>query len=232
LNLNIRLLFNFWSKASPIEKKINYTFLKKSILHKALTHKSIKTSPDANYERLEFLGDAVIDHVVSQWLFDKYPLADEGELTLKRAAFVKKSFLAKMGKNLNLLKHAIVSTSLDLNNKKVQKNLLGNIYEAIVGAIFLDGGIKPAQKFIHKFLIKYEFQVKIDDNFKGRLIEYCQEKGEKPPEFKVKEVTGPDHNKTFTIIVVLNKNLIYLGKGKSKKEGEQNAAKAALTKLI
>lgn len=226
--LIIKTLLNFWKKPSPIERKIEYKFRSKSLLFTALTHKSVKPSPKENYERLEFLGDAVIDHVVSEWLFDKYPHADEGELTLKRAAFVKKAFLARMGKNLNLLKYSIVSTSLDTRNKKVARNLLGNIYESLVGAIFLDGGMDPAEKFLHKFLLKYEDQAVINDNFKGRLIEFCQERGDKPPRFKVKKVTGPDHNKTFSIEVNMNGNLTFEGKGKSKKEGEQNASKMAL----
>ena len=229
--LNLKNLFNFWVKRSSLEKQIKYTFKNKYLLSSALTHKSVKPAPPQNYERLEFLGDAVIDHVVSEWLFVKYPDADEGELTLKRAAFVKKSFLAKMGRKLNLLNHAIVSTSLDMRNKKVALNLLGNIYESIVGAIFLDGGMKPAERFINSFLLNYEHHADIDDNFKGRLIEYCQERRENPPRFKVKKVTGPDHNNTFTIEVLMDGDQTFTGVGKSKKEGEQNAAKIAIKSL-
>jgi len=222
--------FFFTSSNNPteLEQNINYNFRDKSLLKISLTHKSLNPRPQKNYERLEFLGDAVLDLVVSEWLFNKYDFADEGDLTQRRAALVKKQFLAKMAEKLNLVKHAKTSTSLDIKNKKVVYNLNGNIFESLIGAIFLDGGMKPAEKFIQDFLIFYDDEANSDDNYKGKLIEICQDKGVDSPIFNVKNVEGPDHDKVFIIEVVVFNNQIFIGNGKSKKEAEQLASRAAL----
>jgi len=218
----------FFSNPTDLEQKINYTFTNKSLLEVCLTHKSLNPNPQKNYERLEFLGDAVLDHIVSEWLFNKYRNADEGNLTQKRAALVKKQFLAKMAKKLDLIKFARTNTSLNLKNQKVAYNLNGNIFESLIGAIFLDGGMKPAEEFIFSFLILHEDEAISDDNYKGKLIEICQEKGINPPSFNVQSIEGPDHDKVFTIETIIQKNKIYIAKGKSKKEAEQKASKLAL----
>ncbi|MAJ44396.1 MAG: ribonuclease III [Candidatus Marinimicrobia bacterium] len=231
-----RLNFFFLSlitKPTELEQKVKYTFIDKSLLEVSLTHKSLKPNPKKNYERFEFLGDAVLDYVVSEWLFHKYGKDDEGKLTKKRAALVKKQFLAKMATKLNLVKYVKTNNSLDLKNQKVAYNLNGNIFESLVGAIFLDGGIKSAEKFIYKFLIMHENKATADDNYKGKLIEIYQEKGLEPPLFRVKNVEGPDHDKIFTIEAVVSDDKMFLGIGRSKKEAEQKASKNALesTKL-
>ncbi|MBC8197236.1 MAG: ribonuclease III [Candidatus Marinimicrobia bacterium] len=220
------------TKPSKIEQIIQYHFQDISLLKTSLTHKSIAPQPDKNYERLEFLGDAVLDHVVSEWLFNKYKYEDEGQLTQKRAALVKKQFLAKMATKINLVSFAKTSSSLDIKNKKVSYNLNGNIFESLIGAIFLDGGIKPAEAFIYNFLIIYENEAESNDNYKGQLIEYYQDKGISPPKFKIKKVDGPDHDKIFSIETIINENQIFIGEGKSKKEGEQNAARNALKNIL
>ena len=231
----IKLLKSFFFpstlKPTELEQKINYTFKDKSLLEVSLTHKSLKPNPQKNYERLEFLGDAVLDHVVSEWLFNKYEKADEGNLTQKRATLVKKQFLAKMAAKLNLVKFAKTNTSLDLKNQKVAYNLNGNIFESLIGAIFLDGGMEPTEKFINDFLIIHANQATADDNYKGKLIEICQEQGVDLPRFIVKNVEGPDHDKVFTIEAIIFENKIFVGTGKSKKEAEQMAAKIALREI-
>jgi ribonuclease III len=229
-----KLLKSLFNKSNPteIEKIINYHFRDKSLLETSLTHKSIAPTPSNNYERLEFLGDAVLDHVVSEWLFNKYKFDDEGQLTQKRAALVKKQFLAKMATKINLVSFAKTSSSLDIKNEKVSYNLNGNIFESLIGAIFLDGGMKPAETFIYNFLITFENEAVSDDNYKGQLIEYCQDKGITPPKFKIKKVDGPDHDKVFSIETIINENQIFMGEGKSKKEGEQNAARKALQNIL
>ena len=219
------------SNVSELEKKICYKFDDKSLLKLCLTHKSINANPKNNFERLEFLGDAVLDHVVSEWLYNRYPNVDEGKLTEKRAALVKKQFLSKMASKLNLHKFAITNTNLDIFNKKVIYNLNGNIFESLIGAIFLDGGIKPTEKFIGKFLLYHENEAETDDNYKGQLYEVLQEKGYEPPKFCIKSVDGPDHDKIFIIEAVISEKEVYLGEGKNKKEAEQIAAKNALKNL-
>ena len=125
------------TKSTELERKIDYYFQDKSLLNISLTHKSKAPHPTNNYERLEFLGDAVLDHVVSEWLFNKYKYDDEGQLTQKRAAMVKKQFLAKMADKINLVNYAQTNHSLDIKNEKVAYNLNGNIFESLIGAIFL-----------------------------------------------------------------------------------------------
>ena len=215
-----------------LERIISYRFRDQSLLKKSLTHKSKAPHPTNNYERLEFLGDAVLDHVVSEWLFNKYKYDDEGQLTQKRAAMVKKQFLAKMANKINLVTYAQTNHSLDIKNEKVAYILNGNIFESLIGAIFLDGGMKPAEKFINNYLIIHENEATIDDNYKGQLIEYCQDIGLSSPKFQVKQVEGPDHDKIFIIEAIVQENQIFIGKGKSKKEGEQEASRVALKHIL
>ena len=226
----IKNIFSF-IKVTELEKKINYRFNNKLLLKTSLTHKSKRTDSHYNYERLEFLGDAILDYVVSEWLFNKYNSDNEGQLTQKRAALVKKKFLVKMATKINLIKFAQTNQNLDLNNDKVAYNLNGNIFESLIGAIFLDGGIKPVKKFIKNHLLKFSKEAKIDENYKGQLIEYCQDIGYSPPTFEIKNLIGPDHNKIFTIKVIINNKQIFVGQGKSKKEGEQQASKLALEQI-
>lgn len=220
------------TKHTELEQIIDYYFQDKSLLNTSLTHKSKAPHPPNNYERLEFLGDAVLDHVVSEWLFKKYKYDDEGQLTQKRAGLVKKQFLAKMADKINLVKYAKTNHSLDIKNEKVAYNLNGNIFESLIGAIFLDGGMKPAEKFINNYLIINENEATIDDNYKGQLIEYCQDMGVSSPKFQIKQVEGPDHDKIFIIEAIVHENQVFIGKGKSKKEGEQEAARVALKHIL
>ena len=226
--------FFFTSSIQPteLEQKIKYNFKDKSLLKISLTHKSLCPQPQKNYERLEFLGDSVLDLVVSEWLYNRYHFADEGDLTQKRAALVKKQFLAKMADKLNLVNYAKTNISLDVKNKKVVYNLNGNIFESLIGAIFLDGGMVLAEKFINDFLIIYVNEATSDDNYKGKLIEICQDKGVNPPKFNIKNVEGPDHDKLFIIEVIVFNSQIFEGNGKSKKEAEQHASQVALEQIM
>ena len=139
----------FNSKASTeIEKECGYCFKDKTYLDQAFSHRSISTKPRENYERLEFLGDAVIDIVVSRELMREFPEGDEGILTQKRSALVQKSFLSSMGKLLNLIDHIKIEPNVDLAQDKIALKQAANLYEALIGAIYLDGGLKSAKKVI------------------------------------------------------------------------------------
>ena len=122
---------------TKIEKKVNYTFEDKELLKQAFTHKSINNSPRFNYERLEFLGDSVLDIVISRELMREFPDGDEGLLTQRRAALVQKPFLANMGRLLNLMDYLKIEKNIDLNIDKIADKQIANIFEALIGAIYL-----------------------------------------------------------------------------------------------
>ena len=232
MNLLKRLLFNSHPDRDEnirlLEKKIYYTFRNPSILKKALTHRSLYSDPEKNYERLEFLGDAVLDHAVSEWLFNKYKKMDEGKLTKKRASLVNRTFLGRLGQKLGLVNYIFVDSGVDIKDNKVIQNISADIYESIVGAIFLDGGDKSAIKFIYKTLIHLQDQADENLNYKGTLIELSHRKGLNSPTFELTNSKGPEHDKIFHIQVKLSNGQTYDGTGQSKKAAEQNAAKIAL----
>jgi len=235
LNLLRKLLFsshpNRDEDIRQLERKLQYTFKDPSILKRALTHRSLYSEPEKNYERLEFLGDAVLDHVVSEWLFNKFKTMDEGQLTKKRASLVNRTFLGMLGQKLGLVDHIIVDSGVDIKDQKVLKNISADIYESILGAIFLDGGEKSAIKFIHTTLIHLKDHADENSNYKGTLIELSHRKGFNSPLFELTNSKGPEHDKIFHIRVKLSNGETYDGTGQSKKAAEQNAAKMALESI-
>ena len=216
---------------SPVEKKINYLFHKRDYLIQAFTHKSISSAPRANYERLEFLGDAVIDIIISRELMREFPEGDEGFLTQKRASLVRKSFLAKISKMLDLLEYINIQASVNMNIEKIAEKQQANLYEAIIGAVYLDGGIEPCKKLIMDTMWAHRIEAWKSTNYKGKLIEYCHIKEIGSPTFNVKDISGPDHQKTFEIEVIIDNHSFPTGMGQDKKTAEQTAAKIALEQL-
>ena len=227
---NIKRIFFFKKskKIFEIEKKINYQFNNNYYLEKALTHRSIQNHSEGNYERLEFVGDAIIDQIVSLWLFKKYPHSDEGTLTKKRSTLVNREFLSKMGNNLNLINFIRSDPSVNLTDSKVAAKISADVYEAIAGAIYLDGGYKPASKFIQNTLCKSEHLLLEDQNYKGQLIEYCHSNGLPTPQFNITNSIGPEHEKLFIVNVKINPDQIWEGKGSTKKSAEQSCAQNAM----
>ena len=229
----LKKIFTIKSKEiKSLEKRINYTFYKKYYIEKALTHRSIQHHSLGNYERLEFVGDAVIDQTVSIWLFKTYPHFDEGILTKKRSSLVNRDFLSIMGQNLKLVELVKVDQSVNLNDPKVSAKINADVYEAIVGAIYLDGGYKYASKFIKNTICKSEHINSLDQNYKGQLIEYCHCNGLNPPQFSIINSIGPEHNKIFIVNVSLDNNKIFEGKGSTKKSAEQNCARNAINSIL
>ena len=214
------------------EKRIQYHFLNTYYLEKSLTHRSVKNYYEGNYERLEFLGDAIIDHVVSHWLFKKYIHSDEGTLTKKRAALVNREFLAMLGHNLKVIDVVQIDSGVNLNDEKVADNIAADVYEAIVGAIYLDGGYKYASNFIYRTLCLSEHLSEEDANYKGQLIEYCHSQNFPTPKFDIIESHGPDHERTFTVKVSINTKEHWIGIGSTKKSAEQDGAQRAIKYLL
>ena len=216
---------------SKIEKKINYIFHNKNYLTQAFTHKSLNTGPRNNYERLEFLGDSVLDIIVSRELMREFPDGDEGLLTQRRASLVQKPYLGKIGQMLNLLDHLKIESSVNLSVQKIREKQLANLYESLIGAIYLDGGIKPCRNLILQTVWAHKEDAWKATNYKGKLIEYCHSHDIENPIFKIKDISGPDHQKTFEIQVKVGKEIYTSGFGTNKKTAEQIAAQNALDEM-
>ena len=230
---NIKSLFiKKTSRIKHFEKILQYTFSNTYYLEKALTHRSIQNHSQGNYERLEFLGDAIIDQTVSIWLFRKYPQSDEGTLTKKRSSLVNRDFLSMLGKKLNVMDVIRIEQSVNINDPKVITNIASDVYEAIVGAIYLDGGFKEVSKFIKRTLCLSEHLADGDLNYKGQLIEYCHSNNLPTPQFTILDSQGPEHEKTFIIKVVISPDKSWRGIGSTKKSAEQNAAQRAINFLL
>ena len=234
MKLFVKLKQYFLDKSdsvSILEKKINYIFHNKEYLNQAFTHKSLNTEPRKNYERLEFLGDAVIDIIISRELMRDFPEGDEGLLTQRRAALVQKPYLASIGHLLDLMDYLLIEKSVNLEIEKIAEKQQANLFEALIGAIYLDGGIEPCRKLILETVWTYRHEAWKTTNYKGKLIEYCHSKNIENPLFMVKDITGPDHQRTFEIQVKIGLKKYPSGMGTNKKTAEQLAAKLALEKM-
>ena len=214
-----------------IEKKIRVKFSDVKLLEEAFTHKSyaIEHGSTVNNERLEFLGDSIISAVVAHWLFKRFEQVDEGKLSKMKSQIVSRANLSSWAEDLNLGQYLFLSQGEEATGGRKRESLLGNVYESLVGAIFLDQGFATAQRFILRHLAKKKRIVETD--FKSRLQEMVQKKYKTPPVYYVVAETGPDHEKKFTLEVRINKRILGSGEGRSKKEAEQLAAKEALRSL-
>lgn len=217
-----------------LEKQINFKFKDRKLLKTAFIHKSFlnecKNSNLDHNERLEFLGDAVLELITTEHLYSHYD-KPEGVLTNWRSALVKGENLAEMARKLKLGEYLLLSRGEELGGGRNKNYLLANVFEALVGAIYLDQGYEPSKKFIHRFVIHYLEEI-IDKGLhidpKSLFQEISQEKTSFTPEYRVLEESGPDHQKIFTMGVFLNDELIGEGQGNNKQDGEQTAAQDAL----
>ena len=226
-----KYLRNINNSTTKLEKKIKYQFYEKNYLNQAFTHKSLNSSPNANYERLEFLGDAVIDIIVSRELMREFPEGDEGLLTQKRAALVQKPFLASIGYLLDLMNYLKIEKSVDLKIRKISEKQSANLFEALIGSMYLDGGIEPCRKLILDTVWEHREEAWKSTNYKGKLIEYCHSLEIESPIFTVKNITGPEHERIFEIVVNIGSKSYSSGVGTNKKTAEQTAAQLALEEL-
>ena len=230
-------LFDFLFKSpqsnpfATLEKICKYRFKNRQYLIQAFTHRSISNQPRQNYERLEFLGDAVIDIVVSRELMREFPEGDEGILTQKRSALVQKTFLATMGQLLKLLDFVQIESTVDLKEEKIAVKQSANLFEALVGAIYLDGGIEPAKQLILNSIWTHRHEAWKSVNYKGQLIELCHMKQINNPKFLVSNVSGPDHQKLFEVHVKIGDEIFPSGIGTNKKSAEKHAAQHAMEVL-
>lgn len=216
------------------ETQIDYKFNDKSLLSLALTHSSYanenKKSNGYN-ERLEFLGDSVLSIIVSKYLFENFPKMPEGELSKTRAALVCEKSLAGFAREINLGSVLLLGKGEALNGGGDRDSILADAFEALIAALYLDGGIDVARKFVLEFISKQMEERKTTSvfvDYKTELQEIIQQNKEEKVSYVVVNESGPAHNKSFTVEVHLNSNVIGRGIGKSKKLAEQMAAKEAL----
>ena len=224
---------------AALEKRIGYCFKNKEILKEALTHSSYANELKARRqsavcnERLEFLGDSVLSVIVSEYLFETYSHLPEGELTQRRAALVQSGALASYARAVGLGEYLFLGHGEEKNNGRERQSTLENAFEALVAAIYLDAGEQGFER-VRMFLlpiIKQQLEGDFDNkkiDAKTELQQLIQQAEGDFLEYEVIGERGPDHNKEFEVVARLNSNIIGHGKGRSKREAEQNAAKEAL----
>lgn len=221
---------------NDFEKNINYFFKNKEFLTQALTHSSYANEHKLNKlndnERLEFLGDAILEFVISKYIYSKYVNLPEGELTKLRATIVCENSLSDFSKKIDLGKYLLLGKGEDLSGGRNRSSILADAFEAIIGAIFLDGGIECAEKHILSTMHDTINDVNIiKSDSKTRLQEIIQSYSKQPIIYTKIGEEGPDHDKLFIIEVSHDSNVLGSGTGKSKKEAEQIAASNALLTL-
>ncbi len=215
-----------------LEKALDYHFEDPQLLIEALTHKSYKQP--YNNERLEFLGDAVLDLVVGEYLFTRFPNFDEGKLSKMRASIVNEEGFTRLAEHIGLGKHIYLSNAEENNNGRQKSSLLSNAFEAVMGAIYLQVGLCHVEKLVHRYL--NEVYPVIDMNtlfkdFKTTLQELTQAEFGVTPDYRLVATSGPDHKKEFEIAVYIQDKEYAKARGKSKKVAQQEAAFIALEKL-
>ena len=218
-----------------LEQIIGYTFQNKKLLRQALTHSSFANEQKINklkdYERLEFLGDAVLELVSSEFLFRENPQMPEGQLTKLRASMVCEPALAYCAKDIDLGSYILLGRGEEYTGGRYRSSITSDVMEAIIGAIFLDGGIENAKKHIYRFILSdLENKILFLDS-KTILQEEIQKKKDAQLRYELIGESGPDHNKQFTVDAYLNDVLIGSGTGRTKKAAEQQAAYEALLKM-
>ena len=216
-----------------LENKLRYTFKNKSLLLNALSHSSyaneVRNGVTSN-ERLEFLGDSVLSIIVSDYLYFHYTDKPEGELTKLRASLVCEKTLCSFSRELELGKFLRLGKGEDKGGGRERASILADAFEAVLAAIYLDGGMESARKHVLRFVLKEleHEHIGVFKDYKTTLQEIIQRNPEESVSYVLTDEFGPDHDKQFTVEVRLNSNTIGKGMGKSKKQAEQMAAKQAL----
>jgi len=223
-------------QAPDIEAKIGYTFKDRSLLALAFVHRSyINENRDIKYhnERLEFLGDSILGLLVADYLYRHLPNTPEGDLSSLRSRLVEAQSCVTYIQILKVDHYLLMGKGERLNDGRGRESILADLLEAIIGAIYLDGGLEAARDFLFgRFSATIEGILDTPDkNWKALLQDFCQKKFQRPPFYTVLEETGPDHSKIFTVLVSVNENELGRGSGTSKKEAQQAAAADALSKV-
>jgi len=215
-----------------LEDRINYSFKDKKLIIEALTHKSYKQP--YNNERLEFLGDAVLDLIVGQYLFERFPKHDEGKLSKMRASLVNEDGFTRLAEHIGLGDQLFLSNAEENNGGRTKPSLLSNAFEAIIGALYLEAGLDEARRISIKLLEEVHPDISLDTLFKDyktTLQEMTQALYGSTPEYKLVGSHGPDHKKEFEIAVFIDGKEYARASGKSKKVAQQESAAIAIDML-
>ena len=216
------------------QQRIGHVIRNEELFVQALLHRSFlqrMSHVGPSNERLEFLGDSVLNLIVAEYLFHRFPQAEEGDLTKLRSRLVNRKALAAYGKEMKLFDFILLSDSAAHAGVKGSETIIADTYEAVVAAIYLDGGYEAARAFVKRQVLAAVEQGRVstsDENYKSRLLEYAQAHGLGIPRYATIREEGPDHDRTFTVEVFLNNERRGSGSGKNKKEAEQAAANEAL----
>ena len=216
-----------------LQQRTGYTFRDPKLLREAMTHASSASTRQESNERLEFLGDAVLGVVVCQAVYQRLPDSLEGELTKVKSAVVSRRVCARVADRLHLTLPLILGQGMD-SNGVLPKSLAAGVFEAFVGAIYLDGGLAPARRFILANMsaeIELAARSEHQFNFKSQLQQHAQRHFESTPSYELLDEKGPDHSKCFEVAVTIGLNRFPSAWGPSKKEAEQKAARRALVEI-
>lgn len=223
---------NILKDLESLENKIGYVFRDKNLLRQAITHSSFtneqKINKLADYERLEFLGDAVLELISSEFLFMKYKDFSEGKLTKMRASMVCEPSLAFCARDLNLGNFLLLGKGEENTGGRKRDSITSDAMEAVIGAIYLDGGMEEAKNFIYRYILSDLENKQLFYDSKTNLQELIQGKLKKEFSYRLVEESGPEHDKVFVVEVLMEETIIGAGKGRTKKAAEQEAAYKAL----
>ncbi|MGN0154929.1 MAG: ribonuclease III [Lachnospiraceae bacterium] len=226
-------MLNFDEKA--IEENIQYEFKDKALIKQALSHSSfineMKRKGMESYERLEFLGDAVLELITSEYLFEEYKDLPEGKLTKLRASIVCEFTLSSVSEMLHFGDYVLLSKGEELTGGRSRSSILCDLFESVLGAIYLDGGMEAAKKYVYTFLLTDIEHKSLFYDAKTTLQEMVQKDGKGIVTYKLIEEKGPDHNKSFVTEVFVDDVSLAIGEGTSKKNAQQMAAYRAILKL-
>ena len=217
-------------RIADLEVLLGHSFRDKGFLVNALSHSSIKTDNRPSNERLEFLGDAVLGLIISEALYRRYPDEDEGTLTRIKSHAVSRATLQRVATAMGFDRFILVGKGV--MKREIPASLLGNLFEALIGAIYLDTGLSASRKFIMRHLdiiVKEIEEDRAERNYKSMLQHYCQRERASVPTYKVLRETGPAHGRQFEVAIYVREKECGRARAASKKEAEQSAARAALT---
>jgi ribonuclease-3 len=219
-----------------LQNRLGHAFTRADLLTTALTHRSFyfenKSNCPGHFERLEFLGDAVLDLVLSEYLMHNFPDVEEGTLSKWRASLVNEAALSEIAKEWNLGKYLFLGRSEETQRENARPRLLASALEAIIAAVYLDGGLEAARALIVRELDdrvqKLDAEIEYVSDFKTRLQEWSQKRFHTTPEYRLLQSDGPEHAKRFLFEVLVDGKILGQGEGGSRKSAEQAAARAAL----
>ena len=232
---NQKAFDNKFPRLDLFQKRINYKFKNLNLLKSALTHTSISNETSTfSFERMEFMGDAIVGFIASELLFTQFPNFSEGELSKLKSKIVSRKYMVIIARKLELGEFMLLSSEAVASGGKKLESTLANAMESLICAIYIDSDLSTVKKFITNILLKnYQKYISLEEliNYKSILQEYTQSHYQSVPSYRIIKEEGPEHDKVFTLQVKINNKIMGIGTGKNKKSAQQDAAKKACKKL-